>query len=99
MYIPVILVREVKVTSRTVNETLSLIESENASISIPREVFSVVKERTLIRVASTLFRNMTGCLPERISQGKAGLVDDVRRPARLLWQKPFALLVHNPAKG
>ena len=61
----VILVQEVLVSNA--DEVITLIEEEAAGISIPREVFSSLKEKR-VRVASTLFRNMTGFLPESLKE-------------------------------
>ena len=46
------------------SEMISLIQEETAEISIPGEVLSEFGEREQIRVASLLFRNMSGLLPE-----------------------------------
>ena len=62
----VILVQEVLVSNA--DEVITLIEEEAAGISIPREVFSSLKEKQRVRVASTLFRNMTGFLPESLKE-------------------------------
>ena len=48
------------------NESISLIEGENARISIPREVVASVKGRESVRVVSFLYQNMSGLLPESL---------------------------------
>ena len=48
------------------NERISLIEGENARISIPREVIASVKGRESVRVIFFLYRNMSGLLPESL---------------------------------
>ena len=61
----VLLVKEVIVNDT--NERIPLIEDEAAGISIPREVLTgIVGGRERVRVASLLFRNMSGLLPERL---------------------------------
>ena len=46
------------------------IEGENAEISIPREVLESARGKTPIRMASFLFRNMSGLLPESLGGTK-----------------------------
>ena len=60
----VLRVEEVLISST--NERISLIEGENASISIPREVIANVEGRENIRVVSLLYQNMSGLLPESL---------------------------------
>ena len=64
MYLAVLRVEEVSINST--NESISLIEGENARISIPREVIASVKGRESVRVVSFLYRNMSGLLPESL---------------------------------
>ena len=60
----VLRVKEVLLNST--NERISLIEGENASISIPREVIENIAGRESIRVVSVLYQNMSGLLPESL---------------------------------
>ena len=61
----VLLVKEVALNDT--NERIPLIEDAAAGISIPREVLTgIVGGRERVRVASLLFRNMSGLLPERL---------------------------------
>ena len=48
---------------------LTPIEEENARISIPREVLEGATGETPVRMASFLFRNMSGLLPESLNDG------------------------------
>ena len=48
------------------SERIFPIKDENASISIPREVLESTGRGTSIRIASFLFRNMSGLLPESL---------------------------------
>ena len=64
----VILVREVLVTRSGPSEAIPLIEEDTAGISIPREVFSGLSGGQNVRVASVLYRNMTGFLPEYLTE-------------------------------
>ena len=50
------------------NERISPFKGENAEISIPREVLESAERRTPIRIASFLFRNMSGLLPESLEE-------------------------------
>ena len=52
-----------------VDERLSPIEGEDAQISIPREVLEGLERGELVRMASFLFRNMSGLLPETLEGG------------------------------
>ena len=52
------------------------VEEEEAEISIPREVLEGVGNEEPVRMASLLFRNMSGLLPERLEgSDNDGLVD------------------------
>ena len=64
MYLVVLRIEEVSINST--NESISLIEGENARISIPREVIASIKGRESVRVVSFLYRNMSGLLPESL---------------------------------
>ena len=67
----VLLVKEVIVNDT--NERIALIEDEAAGISFPREVLTgIVVGRERVRVASLLFRNMSGLLPERLEEDDNG---------------------------
>ena len=60
------LVKELKL-----NETIddSEIRSENAMIHVPiREILSSSRNNNPVRMASLLFRNMSGLLPERLHE-------------------------------
>jgi hypothetical protein len=46
---------------------VSPIEEDSARISIPREVVEGAVEGTPVRMASFLYRNMSGLLPESLS--------------------------------
>ena len=48
------------------DERLSPIEGEDAVISIPMEVFGGLGGEERVRMASFLFRNMSGLLPENL---------------------------------
>ena len=48
------------------NEMISLIEGENAEINVPREVWSGLEGSDRVRVASLLFPNVSGMLPEHL---------------------------------
>ena len=50
-------------------DRISPIEQESASISIPIEVLEGVTGGTPVRMASLLFRNMSGLLPEALNNG------------------------------
>ena len=51
------------------NKRISPIEGEQAKISIPiREVLEDVENETQIRIASFLFRNLSGLLPESLQE-------------------------------
>ena len=63
-FLAVLRVEEVSINST--NERISLIEGENTTISIPREVIANVEGRESVRVVSILYRNMSGLLPERL---------------------------------
>ena len=62
----VFLVEEVLVDE--VDERLSPIEGEDAVISIPREVFGGLGREEQVRMASFLFRDMSGLLPENLER-------------------------------
>lgn len=54
-----------------VNETserISLIEDKDASISIPQEALSGADGRKRVRIASLLFRNLSGLVPESLGE-------------------------------
>ena len=51
-------------------EMIPLIQEETAGISIPGEVLSGFGEKEQIRVASLLFRNMSGLLPESLPRNQ-----------------------------
>ena len=53
-------------STNNINESISLIEGENARISIPREVIASVEGRESVQVVSFLYRNMSGLLPESL---------------------------------
>ena len=63
-FLAVLTVEEVPINNT--KERISLIEGENARISIPREVIANVEGRESVRVVSILYRNMSGLLPERL---------------------------------
>ena len=48
--------------------TIPLIDSKGAKITIPREAFLFPKAQERVRVASLLFRNMSGFLPQRLNE-------------------------------
>ena len=56
-----------------VDQTISPIVGEDAEISIPREVLEGLGRGERVRMASFLFRNMSGLLPESLE------VDDNNR--------------------
>ena len=59
-------------------ERISPFEGDNVhQISIPREVLSGLQRSTRVRVASFLFTNMSGLLPERINNS-SDVVDNNR---------------------
>lgn len=65
-----LLIREIFINET--DERIPLIQDENAKRSIPREaLLSCAGEREQIRVASLLFRNMSGFLPDRL-EGHVG---------------------------
>ena len=66
-------VRGTEVSVSEANKRIPLIEDEAAEISIPREVLTGLGEREQVRVASLLFRNMTGFLPERLEENNRRL--------------------------
>ena len=59
------LVEEISLND-TDNDMLSGVEDEAAEISIPREVLEGLGNGEPIRMASLLFRNKSGLLPERL---------------------------------
>lgn len=61
---PVFQVREISLND-TDDDTFSGVEEEGAEIRIPREVLEGNSEEP-VRMASLLFRNMSGLLPERL---------------------------------
>ena len=48
------------------DDVLSGVEEEEAEISIPREVLESLGNGESVRMASLLFRNMSGLLPEML---------------------------------
>ena len=62
-------VEEKEVSEST--DGISPIERENAQINVPREVLSGVRRGEMVRMASLLFRNMSGILPERLNSSAA----------------------------
>ena len=52
-----------------ITERMSPIEEDSARISIPREVLEGATGETPVRMASFLFRNMSGLLPESLNDG------------------------------
>ena len=61
-------------------DTLSPIDEDSARISIPREVVeSTIAEGAPVRMASFLFRNMTGLLPESLGD------EDQNETITLVW--------------
>ena len=50
-------------------ERISPIEGEIAELNIPREVLESAERGARIRMASFLFRNMSGLLPESLNDG------------------------------
>ena len=61
-------VEEVSLDDTT--EKISPIEGEIAELNIPREVLESAAERgASVRMASFLFRNMSGLLPESLNDG------------------------------
>ena len=68
------LIAELLVKELTLNKTVDKIHSlpvnsENATIHIPvREVLSSSENEDPVRMASLLFRNMSGFLPERLPE-------------------------------
>ena len=54
---------------------IPLIEEDTAGINIPGEVFSNLNGGQNVRVASVLYRNMTGFLPERLTEDDDRSVD------------------------
>ena len=50
-----------------VKNSVSLIDEDSARISIPREVLECAAGGAPVRIASFLFRNVTGLLPESFS--------------------------------
>ena len=63
----VFIVEEVSAND-TDDDRLSPIENEDAEISIPREVLEAVGNGEPVRMASFLFRNKSGLLPERLER-------------------------------
>ena len=67
---------EVVSLNDTDDDMFSGVEEEEAEISIPREVLEGVGNGEPVRMASLLFRNMSGLLPERLEgSDNDGLVD------------------------
>ena len=64
---PVFLVKEIS-SNDIEDEFIPGVEAAEAEISIPREVLERSDQET-VRMASLLFRNMSGLLPERL-EGK-----------------------------
>ena len=56
------------------NETVPLIDRKGAKIALPGEVFSDLEAGERVRVASVLLRNMSGFLPESLSEDMMRLV-------------------------
>ena len=58
-------------------EKIPLIQAEEAQISISREVLTSCrgKREVNVRVASLLYRNMSGLLPERLEEDIGRFVD------------------------
>ena len=50
-------------------EKISPIEGEIAELNIPREVLESAERGASVRMASFLFRNMSGLLPESLNDG------------------------------
>lgn len=53
------------------SETLLAIDEETAKIRIPREVLASQESGKPVRMASFLFKNMSGLLPQRLEKSKA----------------------------
>ena len=60
-------IEEVSLNDTT--KRISPIEGEIAELNIPREVLESAERDTSIRMASFLFRNMSGLLPESLDDG------------------------------
>ena len=60
-------VQEVRADKNT--DRVSPIEDKSATINIPTEVLEGATEEAPVRMASLLFRNMSGLLPESLSDG------------------------------
>ena len=56
-------------------EKISPIEGESSQITVPRELLDGVRKGNRIRMASFLFRNMSGLLPERLNNSDNKLVN------------------------
>ena len=67
-----LLVREI--ATMKANETVPLIDRKGAKIALPGEVFSDLEAGERVRVASVLLRNMSGFLPESLSEDMMRLV-------------------------
>ena len=57
-------------TSSTDSELFTLIDNNAARISIPREVFHGLEVAQQVRVASFLYRNLSGFLPQSLEDQK-----------------------------
>ena len=81
----VFLVEEVLVDEA--GERISPIEGEDAEISIPREVLDGLREGERVRMASFIFRNMSGLLPESLERADNNrLVVEYRREELSLYK-------------
>lgn len=63
--LPVFQVKEVSLND-ILGDIIPGVEEANAGIGIPREVLGSLDNEDRIRMASLLFRNMSGLLPERL---------------------------------
>ena len=70
----VLRVKQIHTNTTDEKFNMSLIEDEDAEIHIPREVISGHGADEQVRVASFLYRNMSGLLPERL-----GRIEDFMR--------------------
>ena len=65
----VFLVDELLMNETNFDESIIPIEDKDARISIPREVLESAEREAQVRMASFLFRNMSGLLPESLDNG------------------------------
>ena len=57
-------------TTTSSTDLITLIDDDAARISIPREVFRGLDEARPVRVASFLYRNMSGLLPQSLEEDR-----------------------------